>query len=118
MKRFLIVIVALLSIVITNASETETTTTNKFNIESSTDAPIYWQGWAHENRGMPYYSLYITVYRTANQCDAYYAIASKLEYTTSISKKQYDISQELIVKTANNGKYYVTYDDSNFYFNM
>ena len=118
MKRFLIVMVALLSVVITNASETETTTTNKFNIESSTDAPIYWQGWAHEKGGMPNYSLYITVYRTANQCDAYYAIASKLKYTTSISQKQNDISQELIVKTANNGQYYVTYDNRNFYFNM
>ncbi len=117
MKRFLITMVALLSIVIANASETSTP--NKSISESSITAPIYWQGWAHESSGMPYYSLYITVYRTSNQCDAYYACASKMKYTTSISKKEYSVSAELTVKIYDKGgKYYVTYDGRNFYFNM
>lgn len=118
MKRFLIAMVALLSIFIANASKVETSTPNKSNYEGSITAPIYWQGWAHENSGMPYYSLYITVYRTSNQCDAYYAIASKMKYTTSISKKEYSVSAELTVKINNKGKYYVTYDGTNYYFNM
>ena len=117
MKRFLITIVALLLIVIVDASNTTTSTITASNIEHSVTAPEYWSGWAWEKGGMPNYSLYITVYRTAYQCDAYYARASKMRYHT-YSIKEYAVSAELTVKEDNNGGYYVTYEGRNFYFNM
>ena len=118
MKRILITMIALLSIVIANASKTETTTTNISNSESSITAPIYWQGWANQKGGLPKYGLYITIYRTSNQCDAYYAVASKMRYITSVGKEESSVSAELIVKTNNKGEYYVTYDSRDFYFSM
>lgn len=115
MKRFLITTVALLSIVITNASNTTsiTTATNASNMERSVAAPAYWSGWVGWANTL---RLYIDVYRVPNQCDAFYAVATKYENSRGVVT---NINKELVVKSrSHKGDYYVTYEGKDYYFKM
>ncbi len=116
MKRFLITTVALLLIVITNASNTTTitTATNASNMEHSVAAPAYWSGWVGWATNT--LRLYIDVYRVPNQCDAFYAVATKYEDSND---KVTNINKELVVKSGSRkGSYYVTYEGRDYYFYM
>lgn len=110
MKNFFLVLIASISIATAYATETTTTTKDHANIEISTSAPIYWQGWVYENGGWAKYQIYVNVYRTANQCDAFYAVVTKVKK----DGKETDVYAKLAVKTDNMGRYYVTYDGRNY----
>lgn len=80
---------------------------------STANKPYYWQGWA---KATPSFKLFITVYQDNNQCYSYYAVATKRWHIPSNNSR--DISPtELVVKTKNN-RYYVTYDNDDYYFDM
>ena len=115
---FLLAIVVLSSFTIVKASETSVLTTNSTNTEISAEAPAYWSGWARDHVATSY-SLYITVYRSANMCDSFYAVASIYKkHSLNGADRTEDINEELIVKESSNGRYYVSYRGINFYFSM
>ncbi len=123
MKKIILLVVAtIFSFAIVEANETTIATTNSTNTEITAEAPAYWSGWADKKAVGPTDSakLYITVYRSANMCDSFYAVAT--QYVTSYwdgsNKKSYDINEELIVRESSKGKYYVSYKGANFYFYM
>lgn len=113
-KIILLVIVALFSFTIVEASETSVSTTNSTNTEVTAEAPVYWSGRAH-NSGSS--SLYIKVYRSPNMCDSFYAVI--LTYT--VGPFTYDVNEDVVVKEAsdsNSYTHYVVYKGSKFYFTM
>lgn len=85
----------------TFASSNDTTVT--------ANAPIYWQGYACASINS---HIYITVYQSAGQCNAYYAVVTKYQGC--------DIEpEEVWVKYDNSkGQYYVTFRGNDFYFSM
>ncbi len=95
-----------------------TSTLNSFassnNSTVNADAPAYWQGWATDT-GVG--SVYITVYQTSGQCNAYYAIVTKIRMGNNTAE---DVNSEEVVvhNTRWNGKYYVRFRNYDFYFNM
>ncbi len=116
---FLLAIVVLSSFTIVKASETSVLTTNSTNTEILAEAPAYWSGWARDHVAAASYSLYITVYRSANMCDSFYAVASSYKiHNLNGADRTEDINEELIVKEKENGRYYVSYRGKNFYFSM
>lgn len=80
---------------------------------STTNKPHYWQGWAHGDFEM----LFITVYQDNNQCYSYYAVATQKKLPGITNVPENISPTELVVKTKNN-RYYVTYDDDDYYFKM
>lgn len=119
-KIILLVIATIFSFAIVEANETANATTNSTNTEISAEAPSYWSGWATDG-GTWTRRLYITVYRSANMCDSFYAVASKLERkANNYTRPNYteEINEELIVKERSIGDYYVTYRGLNYYFKM
>ncbi len=117
-KIILLVIATIFSFAIVEANETTNATTNSTNTEISAEAPAYWSGWANDGAAWSY-RLYITVYRSANMCDSFYAVASVYEINNlNGPNRTYEINEELIVKERSSGSYYVTYRGHNFYFKM
>ena len=118
MKNFLLVITILFTAVIVNANGNtmQTDVNENATVKSESLEPIYWQGWA--STGSINYSnqsLYITVYRTQNQCDAFYAIATKFRGCNHTTQ---DINVNLVVREDRDGKYFVSYDGRKYYFRM
>lgn len=118
MKKILIVLViALLSIVKVNANYSQGDFSNYEYSDLamySSDAE-YWSGWAIINS----YELYITVYQTPGQCNAFTAKATKwrLKSVNGNPDIVRDIDKTLVVKKKGD-RYYVTYDNQNYYFRM
>ena len=108
-KIILLVIATIFSFAIVEANETANATTNSTNTEISAEAPAYWSGWAEDGVAWSY-RLYITVYRSANMCDSFYAVASVYEVNNlNGPDRKKEINEELIVKESSNGRYYVSY---------
>ena len=128
MKKLVLVLVfALFSITAINAEETENKSNNKATTETSISAPIYWQGWATQGfGGLNRKEIYLSVYQSTGMCNSYYAIASKLKIITTkygYTHEEYETIEnvELVVKEKNDDshyEYYVTYDGSQYRFNM
>ena len=112
-KIILLVIVALFSFTIVEASETSVSTTNSTNTEVTAEAPVYWSGRAYN--GSSY--LDIKVYRSPNMCDSFYAVI--LTYTAG--PYTYDVNEDVVVKEASDSNrytHYVVYKGAKFYFSM
>ncbi|MBQ4500012.1 MAG: hypothetical protein II985_07250 [Alistipes sp.] len=121
MKNFLLVITILFTAVIVNANGNtmQTDVNENATVKSESLDPIYWQGWAEEDVLSNGNRLYITVYRTQNQCDAFYAIATKFYHGYKITTQ--NINVELVVREDSRKigrKYYVSYDGRKYYFAM
>ena len=114
MKKKLLIIVAVLSFTIVEATETSNSVTNCINSETVVSAPVYWSGWAYASSNR----IYIKVYRSENMCDSFYAEASThVIYNPNGANRTEDINETLVVKVHRN-KYYVTYNGANYYFTM
>ena len=119
MKNFLLVITILFTAVIVNANGNtmQTDVNENATVKSESLDPIYWQGWAKDSSiNGNTCRLYITVYRTQNQCDAFYAIATKFHH--GFKNTTEDINVELVVREYRGGEYFVSYDGRNYYFSM
>ena len=120
MKTFFAITVALLSTMVISATETDNTTqtTSETSLASSVEIPSYWDGWARKYNSPR--RVYISVYRMDNQCDSFYAVATKYYSPATL---EVEINKELIVKKYSEqsgylGEYYVTYEGDDYYFKM
>ena len=78
---------------------------------NSTQQAVYWRGKAYTNIG---FWLELKVYQSPNTCNDYYAVVID---ASQVSDKKDAIGEKLVVK--NNGKkYYVSWKDQEFYFEM
>lgn len=72
---------------------------------------VYWRGKAYTKIG---FWLELKVYQSPNTCNDYYAVVID---ASQVSDKKDAIGEKLVVK--NNGKkYYVSWKDQEFYFEM
>lgn len=82
------------------------------------NAPVYWEGYAN-HRSDPAWNnrIYIKVYRTEGQCNSFYAVLTGGEMCLDD-----DIGRQFWVKENEQRplgrRYYVTYRNSDYYFNM
>ncbi len=118
MKKNIFAIIAFFALTLTIVplcSFTNPSTVETESYSTSSDA-IYWQGWAKCGAAG---NLYITVYQSPNACNAYYAVATKLQENTMKGYyKEHEINETLVVKQKSNGDYYVTYDGLDYRFSM
>jgi hypothetical protein len=78
---------------------------------NSTQEAVYWRGKAYTRIG---FWLELKVYQSPNTCNDYYAVVID---ASQVSDKKDAIGEKLVVK--NNGKkYYVSWKDQEFYFEM
>lgn len=97
-----------------------TSTLNSFassnNSTVNADAS-YWQGKAFANNGY----VYITVYQSYGQCNSYYAEVSKWQHQVGWNKFVVDDinNEQCVVKYSEyKKKYYVTFRDVDYFFDM
>lgn len=115
-KIFLLLVGVICSIVCIRATELTNHSSNSGCVEMLTTGPIYWEGIVEKNDGR-YNSpskIKIKVYRSDNMCDSFVAHVYVLEYSEWLYKA------ECIVKTSqrNNYGFYITYEGSDYFFNM
>lgn len=79
--------------------------------------PTYWEGHARRANNPNAATLYIKVYQSEGQCNSYYAVTTDNGYEEQMWVKE---NPDYVPRSSKIGqyKYYVTWHNQDYYFNM
>ncbi len=118
MKKWLTAIVFILGMIVGSVILSSFTERKQECVQNGMNVPTYWEGEACTSWNYGHYCINIKVYQTEGMCNSFYAVITSGD----------DAGYELWVKenphydpyrqTDYLGKYFVTYKDRNYYFDM